>query len=156
MANLSSLDWQKYKDAINSAHTDFNQEDITWKRSTVFMDRFGEDPSGTGEVFQDVTLKVLIQSNYFRSWPVTSTSESGELDKESLVVILNYKYLKDNGYTTAENYFDFKPDLDRFIIKGRAYKSFGDLDASYANDEPLLFYLILKREKTDTGFAVNP
>jgi|TARA_R110000803_G_scaffold206272_3_gene273445 hypothetical protein len=156
MGHLSAADWQHYKDAINLAHSDFNQETLTWKRAEVFMSRYGEDPTGAGASFVDVPLKVLIQSNYFRSWPVTKTSESGELDKESLVVILNYKYLQNSGYITPNKYFDFKPDLDRFVVKGREYKAFGDLDAAYANDEPLLFYLILKREQTHTGSPINP
>ena len=156
MGNLSPADWIRYKESINQAHSDFNQEVITWKRAEVFMNRYGEDPSGAGASFTDIPIKVLIQSNYFRSWPVTKTSESGEVDKESLMVILNYKYLYDLGYITPNKYFDFKPDIDRFVIKGREYKPFGDLDAAYANDEPLLFYLILKRERTNTGYPINP
>lgn len=156
MSLLSAADWQCYKDTINAAGDTFNKVPIVWRRKTAHLDRFGEDPKGTAASFVDVDLEVLILSNYFRSWPINDTKLTGEIDDENLTIMLNYKYIRDLGYTTAQDYFDFNPVLDLFFIKGRAYKAFGDIDVAYANNEPLNFWINAAREITPTGQVTNP
>lgn len=150
MSIISTSDWDDYRDAINQGSESFGQVPILWRRNTVFRSQFGEDPIGAGKQYTDTPIVALIQSNYFRTWPITKSTTTGELDKENLTLIINHQYLKDNDWLTVENYPDIKPDTDRFIIKGRPYKAEGDIDVSYANNEPVLFYIMLKRELTMT------
>jgi hypothetical protein len=156
MSLISASDWEAYKDAINTIHHSFNQTKVIWKNKTSNFNRFGEDPSGQGGNFIDIELDVLVLSNYFRTWPINKTELIGEEDKQNMTLIINYKYLKDLGYVTDSDYFNFNPDLDRFLVKGRYYKAWGDIDVSYANGEPLLFYINLERDKTFTGNPLIP
>ena len=156
MGVLSQADIQLYKDTINAAADSFNKVEIIWRRKTVHFDRYGEDPSGAGSQFTDVTLEALILSNYFRSWPINDAKVQGEIDKENLTIILNYEYLRTNNWVTPQGYFDFNPVLDRFFIKGRRYKAFGDIDVAYAHDEPLMFWINTEREIISTGQTTNP
>ncbi len=155
-ALLSASQWQLYKDAINAAGETFNEVPITWRRKTVHMDRYGEDPTGAGAAFVDVEIKALVLSNYFRSWPINDAKLVGELDEENLTIMLNYEYIRDNNWVTTDGYFDFEPVLDLFLIKGRAYKAFGDIDVAYANDEPMMFWINVAREIISTGQKTNP
>lgn len=153
---MSTAEWEEYKKSINDIHNDFNQTPIIWRRKLSNFNRFGEDPSGDGGQYTDVNLSVLILSNYFRTWPINKPELTGEDDKQNLTIILNYKYLRDLGYTTQQGYFNFNPGLDRFIIKGRVYKPFGDTDVAYANNEPLLFYITCERDANMSGEPINP
>ena len=152
MGFLTPAEWQEYKDIINEFNLDdSNQEDITWRRLTSNLNRFGEDD---GVITNDVNIKGLIQYNYFRAWPANRSSVSGELDKESLLLWLNIEYLRTNGWLTASNQFAFRPGEDRFIINGEVFKATGNSQAAQASDEPLLVFIILKAEETDTGELV--
>ena len=148
MALLSAADWALYKDTINEASDTFNKKPVTWRKTIYKLDRFGEDGD---RQYDDIILEGLFLNNYFRSWPLTKTMDTGELDKESTVLILNQKYLKDNGYLNSKDFFQFSPGDDRFIVDGEFYKAFGDVKISQANDEELLYIIVLKREETPTG-----
>jgi len=92
----------------------------------------------------------LIQYNDYRSWPSTKTTDSGEIDKQNLLLYLNIKYLSDNGFANSDGFLNFDPGADRFIIKGITYKALGESQTAQASEEPLLQFIILKREEIDT------
>jgi len=140
--------WAQYKAIINDGQDTFNQMDITWLRSVGGLDRNGEDNLTEG--FTNITLKGLIDFNYFRKWSVMMTTESGALDRQTEVLLLNMEYLRGLGYLNANNYFDYDKNADRFIGNGIKYKAVGDTHISQAQDEPLLFMVILEREETPT------
>lgn len=148
MAFIDPAVWQKYKDTINEFHEDAFQDSFIWRRSAGGIDRFAED--NLNEIFTDITLTGLAQYNYFRSWPLTKTAETGNLDNENLTMLINNKYLLDLGYMNAEGYFDFTEEADQFIFRGIKYRSFGNTHVSQAGDEPLLTMLILKRDSKQT------
>jgi len=152
MGFLSAADWQEYKDCINEFNLDDSHKQVmTWKRLATNLNRWGEDDN---VVHADVQLNCLVQYNYFKSWPTNQTTVSGEIDKESLLIWLNIKYLGDAGYLTANGQFNFRPGEDRFIIKGEVYKALGDSQAAQASDEPLEIFIVLKKEETETGDLV--
>lgn len=148
MAFLTAADWQRYSDVINEFHEDANQEPIIWKKHVNTIDRYGEDKTIT---YTDIELKVLVQYNYFRSWPISKTNVSGQVDKESVMLYINTKYLMDNGYTNSDNLIDFDPGKDFFVIRGLVYRSFGETAVAQAKEKVLLQTIILKREEIDTG-----
>lgn len=148
---IGSVTWDLYKNIINSGHETFNQDSITWLRSNGGLDRNGED--NLNENFTSIVLKGLFDYNYFRKWATNQTTETGELDRQNEVILLNIKYLKDLGYMNSAGYFNFDQSSDRFIHKGIKYKSVGSTLVSQAQTEPLLFMVILQREEIQTGFT---
>lgn len=150
MSKISIPQWNTYKKIINDAHDFFNQEEITWYRQVNNLQRYGED-SSTYSNHTPITLKCLNAYNYFRSWPMTDETVGGKLDKESMVVLLNKKYLNDLGYINNDGNFDFDPGSDYFEFLGQKMTSAGETPLSQAYDEPLFIMLILKREPTPTG-----
>ena len=145
---IGPAQWAQYKSIINSGQETFNQQDITWLKSRGGLDRNGED--NLTETFTTIILKGLVEYNAFRKWATNFTSETGELDRQTEVLLLNMKYLRDNGYLNANNKLDYNPDTDRFISSGIKYKSRGDTVLSQAQDEPLLYMVVLEREETQT------
>lgn len=148
MKLISPNTWGNFRALINSAHDTFNTKEIVWKKALNKLDRYGEDPTS---ITSSVTLKVLINYNYMRTWPITFTTDSGELDRQSLQLLINKDYLRGLGFINAEGYFNYNPDLDRFIIDGLVHKAFGDTPISQAYKDDLLFAIVVKREETSTG-----
>jgi len=148
MELLSSVDWDKYRKAINDASDTFNQETIIWHRLQRRMARDGEEDV---ETFLNTEIKGLIAYNYFKSWPDSDFKVSGENEDTSVVLILNKKYLNDRDYLNANGYFAFNPGYDYFTIKGIEYDTKGDTDVAQANDDPLMVYLRLERKQLSTG-----
>lgn len=148
MTYVTDAQWQEYKDIINGVHDDFNQDTLTWKKFTKSLNRYSEDDS---KAYTDISLKCLVQYNMFRTWPMTKETDSGALDKESIAVYLNSKYLSDLGYMNVEGSFEFDPGNDKFVFKGQEYRSAGETPVAQAKDEPLLTILILKRTPTNTA-----
>lgn len=149
MSLINAITWDKYKDIINQAHDTFNQHTIVWKRSLGGLDRNGED--NLSERFENIELKGLIDYNYIRKWPITNVTTTGELDRQTMVLILNIKYLSDNGWLNVNNNFNFNFTSDRFIDQGITYKAFGDTPLSQAYDNPLHIMLVLQRDEIITG-----
>jgi len=149
MVKISTAAWNRYKDIINEAHDDFNQDTITWARHQQTRVELFRD--GIENNYQEVELKVLVGYNYFRTWPITSHDGDGELDSQNMVLYINVKYLKDNGWADINNYLDFNPANDFFIHRGIKYKGEGDTFIAQAKDEPLMFLLVLRREEETTG-----
>jgi hypothetical protein len=148
MAFLTTATWNRFKNIINEASDDFFQQDLIWRRSTVTMQRFGEDPPYK---YQDVTLLGLFLYNDFRTWPSTLPSQSGETDPQTLAVMFNLKYLQSRGFINANGNFMYDSAADRFIIDGQVYKEMGSTKAAQAKDNPLLIQLVLKKEEIVTG-----
>lgn len=148
MELLSGGDWAAFENLIKNAHDTFNTKIITWIRYPSQLNRYGEDPVSTPTI---TPLKVLINYNYMRTWPITFTTESGELDRQSLQLLINKDYLRDLGYLNADGYFDYDEANDRFGIDGMVHKAFGDTPISQSKTDDLLFSIVVKREETPTG-----
>ena len=148
MAHMTQEQWDDYINIINEWQEDAFQQDITWLKTATVISKNGED---NNHRFKEINLKGLIQYNQFRAWPITQTTDSGETDKESILVYFNIKYLKDLGYTNNHDQFKFNPDYDRFLINGLTYKAFGESQVAQAGAKPLLVFIILKREEIETG-----
>ena len=145
---MTQAQWDAYENILNEWQEDAFQQIITWRKSVVILSKHGED---NNERFEDKELRGLIQYNYFRAWPINQPSDSGELDKESCLLYLNIKHLRDNGYTNNFNQFKFDPAMDRFVINGVTYKAFGDSQVAQSHNKPLFVYIILKREEIETS-----
>lgn len=153
MATITDAQWSAYEKAINGAHDFFNQQTITWKKSGGGIDRNGED--NATETFTDIPIKALVNYNSFKTWASEMPSQVGELDKQTEVLLLNYKYLQDNNWINANGNFDYDPAADRFIHNGITYRSSGDTLICQAKDKPLLVQIVLQREETPTGSKTN-
>lgn len=146
---IGTSQWENYKNLQSDAHDSFAQQDIIWVQQLGGLDVNGED--NINAITTNITLKALNHYNDPRVWPSNAPSVVGELDEESTVILLNYRYLKTNGYTNANGNFIFNQDTDRFIQKGILYKSGGFTDIAQAQDEPLWVQVILVRDRTETG-----
>lgn len=151
MADLvDSPIWQEYQDLIGIDAADtFFQDEIIWKKAVPFLDEHGEDE--IGEDFDDITLKCLVDYNDFRTWPITRNTGTGEIDKQTAVVLFTLKSLEDLNLLNSNGNFDYDADEDRFELDGILYKSAGDTNTAQAQDGPLLFQLVLEREITSTS-----
>lgn len=147
---INSAQWQVYKNVINKAHDSFNQDSITWHRHSRGLQRYGEDTKAN-ENYDHITLECLIGYNIFRTWPMTKETTSGALDGENIVLMLNKKYLEDLGYLNSNEFFGMDPGKDKFTHRGINYRAAGETEVAQAGDEPLMFYVVLKREETETG-----
>lgn len=150
MSTITDAQWQAFRDAINSAHDFFNQDIVTWMKRVYGIQRFGEDDS-TIPQYTPINLRCLISYNVFRTWPINEETTSGQLDKESVCMILNVNYLSGLGYLDPDGNLNFNPGDDYFIFQGQKYRATGDLPVSQAKDAPLLIYVILKRLGPNTG-----
>ena len=148
MKLMKQTDWDKYIQTMNDWQEDAFQQKLVWKRFITYQNKHGEDNK---PLFEDVELKGLLHYNYFRAWSVTQSTTTGEIDKESCLLYFNKKYLKEQGYIKNDNTFDFDPAMDRFILDGITYKSTGESQAGQAHDSTLFYFLVLKREETNTG-----
>lgn len=151
MAHMKPSQWAKYESVMNEWQEDAFQQPIVWKRLINAISPHGEDDN---ETFDTLEVLGLIQYNNFRAWPITQATDTGEIDKESCMVFLNIKYLRDLGYTNQNDQFEFDPAMDRFLINGVTYKAMGDSQVSQAHNKPLFLFIILKREETPTGSNV--
>ena len=136
--------WADFRKAMKVAHDSFNQQIIIWQKALIIDNPFGED---SGRKYQDIQLKGLIQYNWFRTWPANTETKTGTVDKESCVLILNKEYLQSLNLLNGNKYFNFSPGDDYFIINGIRYRASGDSDLSQANNDPVLFFIVLRREE---------
>lgn len=148
MAHMTQKQWDRYIAVINEWQEDAFQQEITWLRNITRQNQFGEDSNMR---FESVTLKGLIHYNNFRTWPINLYTDTGELDKQSVMVFFNIAYLNELGYADENGVLKFDPGLDRFEINGIIYTNAGESQVSQAKDKPLLCFIILKREETPTG-----
>lgn len=149
---ITDAQWATYRDLINSAGQTFNTEPVIWRRKIQNMDYHGE---GMAKVYNDITLLGLIQYNVLRVWPIQILTESGKMDNENCLLILNKDYLRGLGYLNANDYFTFDGGFDRFVIRGQTYQVRGDTEAAQEHNDPLLYYIILIREQLSTPGPVQ-
>ena len=148
MSLMTQQNWDEYIQTMNEWQNDVFQQDITWRRVAVLASSDGEDDNIR---YSDMLIKCLVQYNHFRAWPITQTTDSGEIDKESLMVYFNLNYLKELDLLNEFDQFKFKPDHDIFVLNGLTYKAFGESQVAQAKDKPLFLFIILKREELLTG-----
>lgn len=146
---ISDSGWEKYQKVINDASDTFNQVVITWKKSVGGIDRFGED--NKTERFQNIYLKCLVEYNKNRVWPATGYTETGELDKQTQVILFNLDYLRNCGYVDSNNNFMFEPSTDRIIHNNVIWKCSGMTNLSQAGNKDLLCQLILQKDVIPTS-----
>lgn len=150
---MPNANWQKFKSVINGLATDFfNQDQVVWYRQIQNIDPHGEGIEGT---FEQVNLNCLIGYNDFRTWPLDKVTEAGSIDMQHMYLILNVEYLRENGYLNSNGYFAINVENDYFEHKGIFYETDGDTLSAQAGDEPVLFYLVLKRKVYATGNRVH-
>jgi len=144
---LTTEEWLEYEDVINSFSEDtFNQE-ITWLRCVRSLSVDGSDDN---PLYNEVVIKGLIHYNVFRSWPINLNTSTGQVDSESALLLLNNKYLNDNGYLNEHGQFKMRPSLDKFIINGLRYVNKGDSQAAQTyNNNPLIHFIVLLRDYTE-------
>ena len=147
---ISTQQWNVYKNIINKAHLSFNQDTITWRRFIRSNKRYQED-NASNETYTEIALEVLIQYNIFRTWPMSDEGQGGQLDQESIVLMLNKSYLNDLGYLNEHGFFAMDPGKDEFVHQGIKYRAAGETQIAQAGDDPLLFYIVLSREESRTG-----
>lgn len=141
--HISQAQWAKYQKVINEFHEDANQDTVLWYRLRPHISRQGEDES---LYLNPIPLKFLAYFNYFRTWPLTEYTGTGEIDRHSLMALFNVSYLDGLGYTDSEKKFIAKEDTDIFVHRNSLYKSSGGTFMSQAHGTPLLYCLIFKRE----------
>lgn len=147
---IGARDWADYKSLIGQdAFDTFGQKIIIWRKQTSNIDRYGEDNIAGSHV--DIPLTCLVNYNYMRSWPITTLTESGETNQQSIQVLFSKKYLLSLGYLNADGIFDYQPDYDRFILDGLIRKPVGDSSVSQSHDEDTMFEVIMAEQRTPTG-----
>lgn len=144
MAYIPKSVWAKYKNIINRFHEDAFNDILTWSPIQETIPVFGEDEAHLGA---SINIKCLFLYNYFRTWPIIGYTITGEVDKQSCVAIMNIANLKAEypHLISSDNKLVYKPDKDLFIHRGDTYIATGDTFIAQADDEPLLFMIILKR-----------
>lgn len=147
---LSQSDWDSITQAFIDAGDTFANKPIIWRRAKVnpSTNRYGE--SG-GKQFDDIPLSCLANYNYFRTWPVTNNTETGEQDRESVQILFSKPYLQVLGYLDEKGYLTFDPGYDRFIFEGKVCKASGDTSVSQLQGSDAWFSIILRREELTTG-----
>jgi len=140
--------WDAYIKVINAFSDSVSEQPIVWRHVLANVDRWQE---GMARQYEERDMITLVAYNTFRTWPVDIRTDTGIIDKEYCHLYLNLQYLKDNGWLTTHNVFDFNPDYDRFIVNGQVYKPAGDTGTAQANIAPVFHILILEREEIDTG-----
>lgn len=146
---LTTAQWASYRQVINAASASFNQQSIIWHRVNVKLDRQGDD--SVKPTYTPIELKVLIQYNVFRTWPIDIPTDTGAIDGQSVMIFLNKDYLQANGYLDANNNFDYNADFDFFEIHGILYKKMGDLHGGQAGNDPVMFLIICERVRDNTN-----
>lgn len=145
--------WDRYKSIVNDfVDEDAGKQKITWLRRIRQPLPYGEDK---GYKYNPIIIEGLLQYNYIRTWPSLKETVSGELDGINLVFYITKRSLEENGYMTDDGYWDFDWVQDKFLINGRVYSPSGDTQVAQASDEPLLFFITLKRETPEMNEEIK-
>jgi hypothetical protein len=150
MSSLLSPEFWAYFNNLQSDIFDtFGNEIITYKKELYNMDFFGEDGQPGNKLYSEHNLRCVINYNYYRVWGVNNNKQTGEKEASSFVVIFNRKYLIDNFSTIVDNQGNllFDSGKDFFIHKGLRYTAQGETFISQNADNPILFMVILQRDK---------
>ena len=145
---LTLPQWDQYVQILNDFNGDTAQADLIWFKSIGFIPKTGSDDNP--KLYEDpYTLKVLVQDNAFRTWPITQYTEVGEKDKQSIFVYMNIDYLRANNLLDANDNFAYSPENDKFVYRGKTYYDAGDTPSAQAYDRSILFLMVLKRVDVD-------
>lgn len=145
---ISTAEWGDFENIINDFANDAWQQLIVWKKCIRATDKLGDD---SNPLYKENELRGLVNYNHFRSWPINTQQITGEIDKESILLYLNTKYLADNNYLNANGLLKFNPTLDIFTIDGLEYKASGDSKTSQTDSKTLVNFIILRRYTIDTA-----
>ena len=145
---LGTTGWDKFVSAMTDAHDTFHQKEITWRRLKSELNFHGEDNTVNG--YTDVTLRVQLNYNLMRTWPIAFRTETGDLDRQSVQIMINKLYLNGLGYIGANGRFTYDASQDKFIIDGLVHIPVGDTAGSQAYEDDILFTIIVKRDETET------
>jgi len=142
-------DWDSYKNVINGFNSDAFNQPLVWRKTVNRISEYGEDNSVQT---QDIPLLGLMWYNDYRSWPTTIPTPTGLVDGQSSVLYLNIKYLEDTipEHLNPQGFLKIDSGNDSFIVNGQTYKSTGESQTAQASDKPLILFLILKREETES------
>jgi len=145
---ISQAQWNAYINLMKAAHNDFMSHDIVWLKSKARNRApYGEDSI---EDYTPITLKVLKNFNVMRTWPIVRTTETGEIEAQSIQLFFSKPMLKDLGYV-VDGKFDYRPDYDRFEHEGKIWKPAGDTPAAQVYEDDLLYTIIIRPEEKSTG-----
>lgn len=153
MGVISDAIWKRYKNLIGKGHDSFNQDEVTFVKFEHGLDRWQEDPVNVPANYSNKNLKVLIQYNYFHSWPTNRDDESGQKDRQTAVFLFNREYLQQMGQLDAHGNFVIEPNKDFFIHRGQEYRIEGDTFIAQAKNDPMGIMVIVRRQEVPTGQA---
>ena len=140
---VRNADWDRYKHVVQKfLEDDSGRQTIGWCRHIDQMLFMGEDKIPK---YTLILIEVLCYYNAFRNWPINKATVSGELDDENLVILIPKSAIQQ--FLNKDGYFQFNWSEDRFIINGIPYKPDGDTEVAQAKDEPIVFQIILKRDR---------
>lgn len=135
--------WERYKHIVNNfIDKDSGRQPILWLRKINQMMAFGED---NDPVYQPIAFEGLMHYNYILTWPTRHDTESGAIDKGNCVLYVSANLLRNNGYLNKYGYWDYNWAEDKFVVNGKVYKIGTDTQVAQANDQALLFFVILYR-----------
>lgn len=146
---ITQAEFSKFKGVMRQVHDTFEQKVIVWKKLKSQLNRYGEDNIPNG--YTDINLEVQLNYNYLRSWPITMKTETGDLDRQSVQVLINKEWLGEKGYLNGNGLLDYDISNDHFLINGLRYIPMGDTLASQSNTDDILFTMILKIDDTATS-----
>lgn len=147
---VKNRDWDRYKHIVQKfLEDDSGRQSIGWCKHLDQMLPMGED---CYPQYHLIVIESLCYYNAFRNWPINKSTVSGELDDENLVILIPKSAVKQ--YLNRDGYFQFNWSEDRFIINGIPYKPDGDTEVAQAKDEPIVFQIILRRDR-DTVINVS-
>lgn len=144
---VSDKSWDNYKNIINDfIDNDAGRQKFLWLRKINQPSPFGED---SPVFYEPIQLEGLFQYNFIKAWPNQLMRISGEIDEGNQVLYISSRLLGEHGFLNEYGYWDYNWSEDRFILNGKILKPSGDTQVAQAKDEPLLFYVILKRLETE-------
>lgn len=149
---ISNKAWNRYKKIVQKfLNLDAGRQKVFWMQHVDQMLAFAEDSTPQ---FVGIEIEALCFYNAFRNWPLNKATVSGALDEENLSIYISKSAIEELGYLNSDGYWNFNWEEDRFVINGIVYKPSGDTQVAQAKDEPLVFMVILKRDR-DTVLCRN-
>lgn len=144
---VSDKSWDNYKNIINDfIDNDAGRQKFLWLKKINQPSPFGED---SPVFYEPIQLEGLFQYNFIKAWPNQLLRISEEIDEGNQVLYISSRLLGEHGFLNEYGYWDYNWSEDRFILNGKILKPSGDTQVAQAKDEPLLFYVILKRLETE-------
>lgn len=142
---VSNKAWERYKRIVQKfLDFDAGRQVIYWMKHVDQQLAFAEDSTPQ---FIGIQIEALCFYNAFRNWPLNKATVSGALDEENLSIYISKSAVEKLGYLNSDGYWNFNWEEDRFVINGIVYKPSGDTQVAQAKDEPLVFMVILKRDR---------